>query len=66
MKVSTTLCARAVVRALLNELGLGDKSTDASAPTALSQRTSMPTRVKHMGVRFLFLWQLVRNKDITP
>ena len=58
------------VRTLMNELGLQVKriymSTDASAATAMSQRTFAPRRAKHTSVRFLFLQQLVRNKDIIP
>ena len=55
---------------LINQLGMGIKrihlSTDASAAKAMSQRTSVPTRAKHMSVRFLYLQHLVRTKDIIP
>ena len=69
-----SLCSGAAesffVRALINELGLGIKrihlSVDASAANAMSERTSVPTRAKHMSVSFLYLQQLVRTKDVIP
>ena len=56
------------VQALAREMGLhcGDlvMMTDASAAKAIAERSSMPTRVKHMAIRYLFLQQLVREKRI--
>ena len=54
--------------ALAEEIGLEhagvDLNTDASAAKAMAERTSIPTRVKHMQIRFLFLQQLVREKKL--
>ena len=41
-------------------------STDASVAKPMSQRTSVPTRAKHMGVRIPCLQQLGRNKSHHP
>ena len=53
---------------LLSELGhQADEVTmlvDASAAKAMAERSSMPTRVKHMQIRFLFLQNLVADKRI--
>ena len=37
---------------------------DASAAKAMTERTSIPNRVKHMAIRFLFLQQMVKEKQI--
>ena len=59
---------RAFVAALAKELGIAVGSNqlhlDASAAKAMAERTSIPNRVKHMAIRFLFLQQMVKEKQI--
>ena len=38
--------------------------TDASAAKAMAEKSSIPNRVKHMMIRYLFLQQLVRERRI--
>ena len=54
--------------ALAAELGISIANKflhlDASAAKAMAERTSIPNRVKHMAIRFLFLQQMVKEKQI--
>ena len=56
------------VQSLLAEMGFVTKEVlmkvDASAAKAMAERSSMPTRVKHMQIRFLHLQQLVASKRV--